>query len=98
MFLTGSDTSSNALFGALQATTAHQLGISDILMVTANTTGGVTGKMISPQSIAVACAAVGLVGHEASLFRFTLKHSIFFVCIIGVITTLQAYVFPGMIP
>ena len=98
VFLTGSDTSSNALFGALQATTAQQLGLSDILMVTANTTGGVTGKMISPQSIAVACAAVGLVGREADLFRFTLKHSLFFVAIIGVITTLQAYVLTWMIP
>jgi L-lactate transport len=98
VFLTGSDTSSNALFGALQATTAQQLGLADILMVTANTTGGVTGKMISPQSIAVACAAVGLVGREADLFRFTLKHSLFFVAIIGVITTLQAYVLTWMIP
>ncbi|MBI1207171.1 MAG: L-lactate permease [Azospirillum sp.] len=98
VFLTGSDTSSNALFGALQATTANQVGISNVLMVAANTTGGVTAKMISPQSIAVACAAVGLVGHEANLFRFTLKHSILFVCIIGVVTTLQAYVFPWMIP
>jgi L-lactate permease len=67
-------------------------------MVAANTTGGVTGKMISPQSIAVACAAVGLVGHESSLFRFTLKHSIFFVCIIGVITWVQAYWLTWMIP
>ena len=98
VFLTGSDTSSNALFCALQGTTANQIGVKDILLVAANTTGGVTGKMISPQSIAVACAAVGLVGHEAALFRFTLKHSVFFVAIIGVITTLQAYVFPGMIP
>src|SRR3954468_2218917 len=98
VFLTGSDTSSNALFGALQATTAQQLGLSDILMVTANTTGGVTGKMISPQSIAVACAAVGLVGREADLFRFTLKHSMFFVAIIGTITTLQAYILTWMIP
>ncbi|UEM06904.1 L-lactate permease (plasmid) [Skermanella rosea] len=98
VFLTGSDTSSNALFGALQATTAQQLGLSEILMVTANTTGGVTGKMISPQSIAVACAAVGLVGRESDLFRFTLKHSLFFVAIIGVITVLQAYVFTWMIP
>jgi L-lactate transport len=98
VFLTGSDTSSNALFGALQATTAQQLGLSDILMVTANTTGGVTGKMISPQSIAVACAAVGLVGREADLFRFTLKHSLFFVAIIGVITVLQAYYLTWMIP
>ena len=59
MFLTGSDTSSNALFCNLQANTAHQIGVSDTLMVAANSTGGVTGKMISPQSIAVATAAVG---------------------------------------
>ncbi|MCS6036709.1 L-lactate permease [Klebsiella pneumoniae subsp. pneumoniae] len=57
VFLTGSDTSSNALFAALQATAAQQIGVSDILLVAANTTGGVTGKMISPQSIAIACAA-----------------------------------------
>jgi len=98
VFLTGSDTSSNALFAALQATTAHQTGLSDVLMVAANSTGGVTGKMISPQSIAVACAAVGLVGQEGRLFRFTLGHSLLFVVIIGVITTLQAYLFPWMIP
>ena len=98
VFLTGSDTSSNALFCALQAATAHQIGVKDVLLVAANTTGGVTGKMISPQSIAVACAAVGLVGSESDLFRFTLKHSLFFVVIIAVITTIQAYVLPGMIP
>ena len=98
VFLTGSDTSANALFCSLQATTAHQIGVPDTLLVAANTTGGVTGKMISPQSIAVACAAVGLVGKESDLFRFTLKHSLFFATIIGIITVLQAYVFPGMIP
>lgn len=98
VFLTGSDTSSNALFCSLQNTTAHQIGVSDTLMVAANTTGGVTGKMISPQSIAVACAATGLVGRESELFRFTLKHSLLFVVIVGVITVLQAYVFQGMIP
>lgn len=98
VFLTGSDTSSNALFCSLQATTAQQIGVSDTLLVAANTTGGVTGKMISPQSIAVACAAVGLVGKEADLFRFTLKHSLIFATIVGIITTLQAYVFPWMIP
>ena len=98
VFLTGSDTSSNALFCGLQATTAQQVGVSDVLMVAANTTGGVTGKMISPQSIAVACAAVGLVGQESQLFRFTLKHSLFFVAIIGVITYIQAYFLPWMIP
>jgi len=98
VFLTGSDTSANALFGALQATTASQLGLSEVLMVAANTTGGVTGKMISPQSIAIACAAVGLVGRESDLFRFTVKHSLIFAAMIGVITTLQAYVVPWMIP
>lgn len=98
VFLTGSDTSSNALFCSLQATTAHQIGVPDTLLVAANTTGGVTGKMISPQSIAVACAAVGLVGKESDLFRFTLKHSLMFAGMVGIITTLQAYVFPWMIP
>ncbi|EEU9502009.1 L-lactate permease [Escherichia coli] len=98
VFLTGSDTSSNALFASLQATAAHQIGVSDILMVAANTTGGVTGKMISPQSIAIACAATGLVGKESELFRFTVKHSLIFTCIVGVITSLQAWVFTWMIP
>lgn len=97
VFLTGSDTSSNALFGALQATTAHQIGVSDILMVAANSTGGVAGKMISPQSIAVACAATGLVGRESDLFRFTLKHSLGLVLIAGIITVAQAYWLTGMI-
>ena len=98
VFLTGSDTSANALFAALQATTAHQLGLPPVLTVAANTTGGVTGKMISPQSIAIACAAVGLAGRESDLFRFTVKHSLIFAAIIGVLTTLQAYVFTWMIP
>src|SRR3989475_119093 len=98
VFLTGSDTSANALFAALQATTAQQLGLPQVLTVAANTTGGVTGKMISPQSIAIACAAVGLAGRESDLFRFTVKHSLMFAVIIGVITTLQAYVFTWMIP
>jgi len=98
VFLTGSDTSANALFAALQATTAQQLGLPQVLTVAANTTGGVTGKMISPQSIAIACAAVGLAGRESDLFRFTVKHSLIFAVIIGLMTTLQAYVFPWMIP
>ena len=97
VFLTGSDTSSNALFGSLQATTAHQIGVSDVLTVAANSSGGVTGKMISPQSIAVACAATGLVGKESDLFRFTLKHSLFFATIVGCITLAQAYWFTGML-
>jgi len=98
VFLTGSDTSSNALFCGLQANTAHVLGSSDVLMVAANTTGGVTGKMISPQSVAVACAASGMVGQESELFRFTFKHSLFFVVLIGILTVIQAYLLPWMIP
>ncbi|MFF7710753.1 lactate permease LctP family transporter [Pseudomonas sp. NPDC007930] len=97
VFLTGSDTSSNALFSSLQATTGHQIGVSDTLLVAANTSGGVTGKMISPQSIAVACAATGLVGKESDLFRFTLKHSLFFATVVGLITLAQAYLFTGML-
>lgn len=97
VFLTGSDTSSNALFGSLQATTAHQIGVNDTLLVAANTSGGVTGKMISPQSIAVACAATGMVGRESDLFRFTLKHSLIFATFVGLITLAQAYWLTGML-
>jgi lactate permease len=98
VFLTGSDTASNALFGNLQRVTAEQIGIDPTLTVAANTTGGVTGKMISPQSIAVACAAAKMVGREADLFRFTLKHSLIFAVLIGIITYLQAYALSWMIP
>lgn len=98
VFLTGSDTSSNVLFGGLQKVTAEQLGMNPLLTCAANTSGGVMGKMISPQSIAVACAATGLVGEEGNLFRFTLKHALFLTTVMGVIVALQAYVFPWMIP
>ncbi|SDE38609.1 lactate permease LctP family transporter [Paraburkholderia lycopersici] len=98
VFLTGSDTSSNALFCSLQHTTAHQINVSDTLLVAANTSGGVSGKMISPQSIAVACAATGLVGKESALFRFTVRHSLFFAAVVGVVTLIQAYLLTGMIP
>lgn len=98
VFLTGSDTSANALFCALQGATAQQIGVSDILLVAANTTGGTIGKMISPQSIAVACAAVGMVGRESELFKFTLKSSLFFVIIVGILTTIQGYLLQGTIP
>ena len=83
VFLTGSDTSSNVLFGGLQKSAATQLGINPILTAAGNTSGGVMGKMISPQSLAVACAATGTVGDEGRLLRFTLKHSLLlllFVC------------------
>ena len=98
VFLTGSDTSANALFSNLQAITAQQVGVSEVLLVAANTTGGVTGKMISPQSIAIACAAVGLAGKESDLFRFTVKRSLFFVIIVGIMTYVQAYYLTWMIP
>lgn len=94
VFLTGSDTSSNALFSSLQANVAHQLNVSPELLVAANTTGGVTGKMISPQSIAVATAATGMVGKESDLFKFTVKHSLIFCSFVGFLTIMQAYVMP----
>ena len=98
VFLTGSDTSSNALFCGLQQSTAHQLGLNETLLVSANTTGGVCGKMISPQSIAIACASAGIVGKESDLFRFTVKHSLILVTVIGLLTMAQAYVLTWMIP
>ncbi|HXN65391.1 MAG TPA: lactate permease LctP family transporter [Candidatus Acidoferrales bacterium] len=99
VFLTGSDTSSNALFGNLQVVTAGRIGLSPVLMAAANSSGGVMGKMISLQSIAVAAAATGLAhSDEARLFRFTLKHSLLLVAVVGVIATLYTYVWPGWIP
>jgi lactate permease len=96
--LTGSDTSSNALFGNLQKTTAELIGVDPHLTVASNASGGVTGKMISPQSISVATAATGWVGHESDIFRFTLKHSIAMVLIMAVLTFLQAYTLKWMLP
>ena len=98
VFLTGSDTSSNALFGNLQKTTAQQIGVSPELCVAANSTGGVTGKMISPQSISVATAATGLVGHEGDIFRFNLFHSLAMVLVLCLLTIAQAYVLKWMLP
>lgn len=98
VFMTGSDTSTNALFGKLQAVTADQLGINPLVTVNANTSGGVCGKMISPQSISVATAATHMVGQESEIFRFTLKHSLILTTVVGIICMLQAYVFTWMIP
>jgi L-lactate permease len=96
VFLTGSDTSSNALFGNLQVITANRLALSPTLMAAANSAGGVMGKMISLQSIAVAAAATGLArSEEAGLFRFTLRHSLILASLVGLITTLYAYVAGG---
>jgi lactate permease len=98
VFMTGSDTSTNALFGKLQAVTAEKLGIDPVIAMSANTSGGVCGKMISPQSISVATGATGMVGRESEIFRFTFKHSIFLAVIIGILHLLWAYVFPGIVP
>jgi len=98
VFITGSDTSSNALFCNLQRVTAEATGVNPVLTVAANTTGGCAAKMISPQSLAVATSSTGLSGQESALFRFTLPHSILFVVFIGLITILMAYVFPWMAP
>jgi len=98
VFLTGSDTSSNALFSKLQASSADAIGIDPVVTVSANASGGVTGKMISPQSIAIGAAAVGLVGKESDLFRFTAKHSFIMLFVICVLTYLQAYVITWIIP
>lgn len=98
VFITGSDTSSNILFGTLQKLTAQQLNIPEVLLLAANSVGGVVGKMISPQSIAVACAAVGLVGRESDLFRYTVKYSILFVIIIGIFVYAIAFWIPWLIP
>lgn len=98
VFLTGSDTSANALFSKIQSTTADSLGFDPVVAVSANASGGVTGKMISPQSIAVGAAAVGLVGKESDLFRFTFKHSFLMLLVICVLTCLQVYVMKWMVP
>jgi len=93
VFLTGSDTSANALFGNLQVVTAAKLNLNPVLMASANSAGGVMGKMISLQSIAVAAAATGMSSaDEAKLFRFTLKHSVLLASVIGLLTMFYAYV------
>ncbi|HUD02607.1 MAG TPA: L-lactate permease [Candidatus Paceibacterota bacterium] len=98
VFITGSDTSSNALFSGIQSQTARALGINPVLSVAANSTGGVAAKMISPQSIAVATASTKLTGQEGTIFRFTILHSVGLVGIICAITFFQAYYAPWMIP
>lgn len=97
VFLTGSDTSANALFGNLQQITALKLGLKPTLMAAANSAGGVTGKMISLQSIAVAAAATGLTREdEPKLFRFTLRHSILLAVVGGLLTLFYAYWAPSL--
>jgi lactate permease len=96
--LTGSDTSSNALFGGLQRITAEQLNLSPILMCATNSAGGVMGKMVDAQSICVATAATNQVGNEGIIFRYVFWHSVALAAIVGVIVMLYAYVFPHLIP
>ncbi len=96
--LTGSDTSSNVLFGSLQKITAQQLGLNPILITTANSTGGVMGKMIDAQSIVVSTAATNQHGQEGRILRFVFWHSVALATIMGIIVMLQAYVFPWMVP
>ena len=96
--LTGSDTSSNVLFGSLQKITAQQLGLNPVLITAANSTGGVMGKMIDAQSIVVSTAATNQPGQEGQILRFVFWHSIALVVIMGVIVMLQAYVFTWMVP
>lgn len=98
VFITGSDTSANALFAKLQYETATTIGVDPVVTVSANVSGGVVGKMISPQSIAVAAAAGNLVGRESDLFRFTVKHSFIMLGLICIIVFLQAYAFSYIIP
>jgi L-lactate transport len=99
VFLTGSDTSANALFGTMQVVTAGKLGMNPVLMAASNSAGGVMGKMISLTSIAVAAAATSMKREdEALLFRFTLKHSVLLASVIGLIVVFYAYVAPSWAP
>ena len=98
VFISGSDTASNALFGTMQKAAALHLGLNPVLTIAANTDGGVIGKMISPQSIAVAAASSGLVGQEGQLFRRTLPHSLALVAAVCLLTYLQAHGLRGMVP
>ncbi|MEZ5318261.1 MAG: lactate permease LctP family transporter [Vicinamibacterales bacterium] len=99
VFLTGSDTAANALFGNLQVVTANALGFSPVLMASVNSAAGVMGKMISIQSIAIAVAATGMTAaDESRLFRFTIRHSVLLMIVMGVLALIYAYVVPGWVP
>lgn len=99
VFLTGSDTSANALFGNLQVVTANALNLNPVLTASVNSAAGVMGKMISVQSIAVAVAATGMTAaDESRLFRFTIKHSVLLMIVMGIISMLFAYVFTDYVP
>jgi L-lactate permease len=98
VFLTGSDTSSNTLFGALQAQTAQQLHMSPILTAGTNSSGGVMGKMISPQNLSVGAAGVNKVGSEGEIFARVIRYSLILTTAVGVVAMIEAYVLPFIIP
>src|SRR5208283_2249601 len=98
VFLSGSDTSGNALFGNLQVVAAKQLGLDPVLFAAANSSGGVMGKMISPQNIATGVSVTNLRGHEGVVFARTFWHSVILTLALGVLVALQQFVFPGVIP
>ena len=98
VFLTGSDTSSNTLFGPLQATTANVAGFNPVLMGATNSSAGVMGKMISPQNLSVGAAGVGAVGREGEILRRVLIHSLVLTTLMGVLAMLQAYALKWMVP
>ncbi len=94
---TGTDAGSNALFGSLQVITAHRLGLNPVLMATANSAGGVMGKMMAAQSVVVGCSAAGIEGQEGGVFRAALKHSLLLALLVSGIVMLYAYVTPGAV-
>lgn len=98
VFLSGSDTSGNALFGNLQVVAANRLGLDPVLMAATNSSGGVLGKMISPQNITTGAVMVGVTGREGEILARTFKHSVILTFLLGLLVLAQQYLFPGMIP
>jgi L-lactate permease len=98
VFLTGSDTSSNTLFGPLQATTAKISGFAPVLMGATNSSAGVMGKMISPQNLSVGAAGVAAVGREGEILARVVVHSLVLTTLIGLLAMFQAYVVPWIVP
>ena len=98
VMLSGWDTSGNALFGNLQVVAARQLDLNPVLFAAANSSGGVMGKMVSPQNIATGCTVTGLTNREGEVFSRTFKHSIILTLALSVVVALQQFVFPWVIP
>jgi lactate permease len=98
VFLSGSDTSGNALFGNLQVVAANKLGLSPVLMAATNSSGGVLGKMISPQNITTGTSVTDLKGREGEVLARTFKHSVFLTFLLGLLVMAQQYLFPWIIP